>query len=90
MLQHLDPPLRAMYTLHLQIYLLDVQFLIWQTLSTVWYHLYKFKNMKNTLVGVLILLKETLLSGFFSRYLNFANSAKLRKASPVSKLSFSL
>ena len=45
----------------------------------IWYHLYNFKNVKNTHGGVL--LKVTHLHGCFSRILNCTNGAKSRKAS---------
>ena len=45
----------------------------------IWYHLYNFKNVKNTHGGVL--LKVTLLHGCFSRFSNCANGTKSRKAS---------
>ena len=60
----------------------------------VWYLLYNLKNMKNTNGGMLILvklqvqpatlLKLTLLSECFSRFLNFTNSTKSRNASQLS------
>ena len=45
--------------------------------STIWYHLYNLKNVKNTNGGVLL----TLLNGCFSRFLNCANGTKSRNAS---------
>ena len=51
---------------------------------TIRYHLYNFKNLKNTHGGVLILaatlLKLTLLHRCFSRFLNCTNCIKLRNA----------
>ena len=53
-------------------------------LGVIWYHSHNFKNIKNTLGGVLLsvklqaitLLKGTLLQGCFLRFLNFANGNK--------------
>ena len=56
-------------------------------LCAIWYHLYNFKNVKNTHVRVLlqpaILLKVKLLHGCFSCFLNSTNGAKSRKASHI-------
>ena len=50
-------------------------------ICAILYHLYYFKNVKNTHGGVLLLvLKVTLLHWCFLRFLNCANSAKSRKA----------
>ena len=49
----------------------------------IWYHLNNFKNVKNTHGGVLLLLKVTLLQGFFSRIWNCANGIKSQKASHI-------
>ena len=59
--------------------------------SAIWYHSYNLKNVKNTHGGVLLLvklhanpaalLKVTLLHGCFSRFLNYTNGTKPRKAS---------
>ena len=63
---------------------------------TIWYHLYNFKNVKNTHGGVLLLvklqttptlLKVTLLHGCFSRFLNCTNGTKSRKTSHQNLLS---
>ena len=49
-----------------------------------WYHLYNLENVKNTYGGVqLLVLKVTLLHGFFLRFLNCANGTKSRKASHI-------
>ena len=61
-------------------------------LCAIWYHLYNFKNVKNTHGGVLLLvklqpkkratlLKVTLLHGCFSRFLNCTNDTKSCNAS---------
>ena len=60
-------------------------------LSAIWYNLYSFKNVKNThgrllffkklQSSALTLLKVTPLSGCYSRFLNFTNDVKARKAS---------
>ena len=52
----------------------------------IWYHLYNFKNVKNTYGGVLLLvklkakpttlLKVTFLHGSFSRFLNCTSGTK--------------
>ena len=62
----------------------------------IWYHLYNLKNVKNTHRGVLLLvklqakfltlLKLKLLHGCFSRFLNWANGTKSRKASHLNLL----
>ena len=58
----------------------------------IWYHLYNFKNVKNTHGGVLILVKLqallrlTLLHGCFSRFLNCTNGTKLCNASQLRML----
>ena len=55
----------------------------------IWYHLYNFKNVKNTHGGVLLLvklqalLKVALLHGCFARFLNCANGTKSRKTSHI-------
>ena len=57
----------------------------------IWYHLYNFKNVKNTHGGVLILvklkpatlLKLILFHGCFSRFLNATNGTKSRNASHI-------
>ena len=54
-------------------------------LCVIWYHLYNFKNVKNTHGGVLLLLKVSVLHGCCSRFLNCANGTKLRKASHILK-----
>ena len=62
----------------------------YKTLCAIWYHLYNFKNVKNTYEGVLLLvklqaslLKLTLLHWFFfSCFLNCKNGTK---ASHISK-----
>ena len=63
----------------------------YEMLCAIWYHLYYFKNVKNTQGGVLLLVKlQALGSNFtesntppwvFSRFLNCANGTKLRIAS---------
>ena len=63
---------------------------------TIWYHLYNFKNVKNTHGGVLLLvkfqlkpvtlLKVTLLRRYFSRFLNCTNGTKLSKTSHILEL----
>ena len=45
-------------------------------LCAICYHLYNFKNVKNTHAGLLLLLTVTLYHGCFSRSLNCANDAK--------------
>ena len=63
----------------------------------IWNHLYSFKKVKNThgsvtfskVAGSATLLKATLLSGCFSRYLSCANGTKLRKTSHIWFQSFS-
>ena len=52
------------------------------------YHLYNLKNVKNTLGGVLLLVKEkvTLLRGSLPCFLNFTNGTKLRNALHISFL----
>ena len=63
-------------------------------LCAIWYHLYNFKNMKNTHGEVLLLvklkpatlIKVTLPHGCFSRFLNCINGTKLRKASHICML----
>ena len=45
-------------------------------LCAICYHLYNFKNVKNTHAGLLLLLTVTLYRGCFSRSLNCANDAK--------------
>ena len=57
-------------------------------LCAIWYHLYDFKNVKNTHGGVLLLvlwsatlLKVRLLHGCFTRFLNCKDDTKSRKAS---------
>ena len=60
-------------------------------LCTIWYHLYKLKNVKNTQGGVLLLvnlLKVILLHGCFSRFLICANGTEPRKASHMIKFAF--
>ena len=50
-------------------------------LCAIWYHLYNFKNVKNTHGGKpAILLKLTFLHGCFSCFLNCANGTKSSKA----------
>ena len=60
-------------------------------LSAIWYHLYNFKNLKNT-HGIVILLfklqvevsnfnKSITLPWMFLRFLNYTNGSKLRKTS---------
>ena len=51
-------------------------------LCAIWYHLYNVKNMKNT-HGEVLLLKVSLLHGYFSRFLNCGNGTKTRKASHI-------
>ena len=58
---------------------------------SIWYHLYNFKNVKNTHGGVLLLVKlqahpatlpkVTLLHGYFLRFLNCTTGTKSRDAS---------
>ena len=50
-----------------------------ETLCLIWYHLYNFKNVKNTHGHgeLLILVKVILLHGCYSRFWNFTNGAKL-------------
>ena len=60
---------------------------------SIWYHLYNLKNVKNTLGGVLFLVKLqaktcnfstlTLLHGCFSSVLNCTNGTKSRKVSHI-------
>ena len=55
------------------------------------YNLYNFKNVKNSYVEVLLLvpvtlLKITLLRECFSRFLNFANGTKSRKAHKIFRI----
>ena len=55
----------------------------------IWYHLYSFKNVKNSHRGLLFLvklqaiLKVTLLHGCFSNFLNCKNGAKPCNASLI-------
>ena len=59
----------------------------------IWYHMYNFKNVKNTQGGVILLvkleaqpatlLKVTLFDGYFSRFLNCTNGTKSRKTSHI-------
>ena len=49
--------------------------------SAIWYHLYNFKNVKNTHGGV---LKVILFRVCFSPFLNYTNGTKSRKASHIS------
>ena len=47
----------------------------------IWYHSRNLKNVKNTHGGVLhLVLKETLLHGCFSRFLNCTHGTKSRNA----------
>ena len=67
--------------------------LICETFCTIWYHLYNFKNVKNTHGSVLPLVKlEASACNFaisntppwvFSRSFNCSNGIKLRKASHI-------
>ena len=54
---------------------------------TIWCHLYNLKNVRNTLGGVLLLVKlqakVTLPHGCFSCFLNCTNGTKLCKASHI-------
>ena len=62
-------------------------------LRRIWYHLYNFKNVKNTNGGVLLLVKlQAKVHNFtksntppwvFSRFLNYTNGTKLGKASHI-------
>ena len=59
---------------------------------SIWYHLYNFKNVKNTCGGVLLLVallvsKVTLLHKYFSHFLNCTNGTKSRKTSHQNLLS---
>ena len=64
--------------------------------STIWYHLYNLKNMKNTNGGVLLLaklqakpanlVKMRFLHGCFSRFLNCTNETKSCNASCILKI----
>ena len=51
----------------------------------IWYHLYILKKVKNTHVGVLLLVKlqAKSLHDCFSLFLNCANSNKSRKTSQL-------
>ena len=51
---------------------------------TIWYHLYNLKNVKNTHGRVLILVKLTLLHGYFSRFLKQSMNEKMEQI-PVCK-----
>ena len=62
-------------------------------LWAICYHLYNFKNLKNTHGRVLLLdsatlLKVKLFHGCFSRFLNCGNSTKSRNASQCSRTFF--
>ena len=62
-------------------------------LYAIWYHLYNYKNVKNTHGGVLLLVKlQASVSSFtksntpprvFSRFLNCTNGTKSRKVSQI-------
>ena len=57
-------------------------------LHAIWYHLYSFRNVKNTHGGV---LKITLLHECFSRFLNITKSRKMspmRVAVLISRIAF--
>ena len=51
---------------------------------TIWYHLQNLEHVKSTHRRVLI-LKLTLLHGFFSSFLNCTNGTKLRNASQITE-----
>ena len=69
-----------------------------ETLCTICYHVYNFKNVKSTHGGVLLLVmlltktcnftKVTLLYGCFPRFLNCTDGRKLRKVSQMNQGSF--
>ena len=62
----------------------DIPITAYMMLCAIWYRLYNFKNVKNTLGGVLAtLIKVTLLHRRFSRFLNSINGSKSRKASRI-------
>ena len=59
-----------------------------ETLCAVWYHFYNLKTVKNTDVGLLLLVKlqdatllKVTLQQYFSRVLNCTNGTEPRKAS---------
>ena len=53
----------------------------------IWYYLHNLKNVKNTHGGVLTLvLKLTLLHGWFSRFLNCTNGIKWRNTPHIGKI----
>ena len=64
-----------------------------ETFCAIWYHLHKLKNMKNTDGGMFLLAKWQSSACRFtksnttyecsSRFLNWANGAKLRKGSQM-------
>ena len=47
----------------------------------IWHNLCNLKNVKNTHGGALLLVKVTLLHGYFSRFSNCKNGTKSRNAS---------
>ena len=53
---------------------------------TIWYHLYNFKEVKNTHGGVLLLVKLQT----FLRFLNCTNSTKSRNATQLNIVTFNL
>lgn len=65
---------------------------VYVMLCAICYHFYNLKNVKNTLWGVLLLVKKsatllkvTLLSGYFLRFLSYTNSIESRKVSHMIK-----
>ena len=52
-------------------------------LCAIWYHLYNFKNVKNTHGEVLANQKVTVLHGYFLCFFNCTNGSKSHKASCI-------